>query len=180
MRIPVTVRLMILALALLPPRTAHGQNGAHTLLPGDTVRILVPSLHTGVIEGELLLYRGDSIGVREASTGNEYQFPLTTVRRLEKNQGMDRRRSVRRWAAAGLFLGAAAGLVSGPLIATADPEGGIVGPTLLAGLGGGVLGLGLGAAGGSIFARDHWQRFRTPAPRAGPPPVQIGIRIPVP
>lgn len=176
MRIPFVARLLILAFALLPPAAARAQNGAHTLLPGDTVRVAAPSLHAGVIEGELLLYRGDSIAVRDASTGTEYQFPLSSVRRLEKNQGMDRRRSVRRWAAAGLFLGAAAGLVAGPLIATADPEGGIVGPTLLSGLAGGVVGLGLGAAGGSVFARDHWQRFRTPAPSA----VQVGIRIPVP
>lgn len=179
MRMPFAARLMVLACALLLPGAARAQN-RHTLLPGDTVRIAAPSLHEGLIEGELLLYRGDSIAVREASTGNEYQFPLSTVRRLEKNQGPDRRRSVRKWAAAGLFLGAAAGLVAGPLIATADPGGSIMGPTLLSGLAGGVVGLGLGAAGGSVFARDHWQRFRTPIPPASAPTVQVGIRIPLP
>jgi hypothetical protein len=179
MRIRPARWLMALMLAFVLPRAAEAQNGAHTLLPGDTVRISAPSLHAGMIEGELLLYQGDSIGVREASTGAEYRFPLATVRRLEKNLGMDRRRSVRRWATAGLFLGAAAGLVTGPLMATANPRGGIIGPTLLAGLGGGVLGVGLGAAGGSLFARDHWQRFRTPIPPAAPA-VQIGVTLPIP
>jgi hypothetical protein len=169
---------MLLALALALPRAADAQEARYTLRPGDTVRVAAPTLHEGVIEGELLKYEGDSLGIRDASTGTAYQFPISTIRRLEKNQGRDRGRSMRRWAAAGLFLGAAAGLVSGPLIATADEEGGMVGPTVLAGLGGGVLGLGLGAAGGSVFARDHWQRFRTPIPP--PPPASIGISVPVP
>jgi hypothetical protein len=154
--------LMALALAAVLPRGAEAQNGVHTLEPGDTVRVEAPALHAGVIEGELLMYQGDSLAVREASTGTAYRFPLSTIQRLEKNQGSNRRRSVRHWALAGLFVGAATGLVSGPLIATAEEGGGIVGPTILTGLGGGVLGLGLGAAGGSVFSRDHWQRFRTP------------------
>lgn len=172
--------LMLLALALALPRAARAQEGRYTLRPGDTVRVAAPTLHDGVIEGELLKYEGDSLGIREASTGTAYQFPISTIRRLEKNQGRNRGRSVRRWAAAGLFLGAAAGLVAGPLIATADEEGGMVGPTVLAGLGGGVVGLALGAAGGSVFARDHWQRFRTPIPPPAPPAASIGISVPVP
>lgn len=169
MRIPLARWLTALALFLLLPRAADAQNGHHTLRPGDTVRVYAPSLHDGVIQGELLRYEGDSLGVRDASTGSAYQFPISTIRRLEKNEGMDRRRSVRRWATAGLFIGGALGLVAGPLIATDNPGGGMVGPTVLAGLGGGVLGLGIGAAGGSVFARDHWQRFRTPIPPPSPP-----------
>lgn len=168
MRNPFARLLMALAVAALLPRAADAQNGAHTLQPGDEVRVQAPALHGGVIRGELLLYHSDSLAVRETSTGTSYRFPLSAIQRLEKNQGLDRRRSVRRWALAGLFIGAAAGLVSGPLIAASDEEGGIVGPTILTGLGGGVLGLGVGAAGGSVFARDHWQRFRTPVL---PPPA---------
>jgi len=168
--------LVIVPLAVLP-RAAQAQAGQYTLEPGDTVRVAAPALHDGVIEGELLLYRADSLAVREAATGTAYRFPLETVRRLEKNEGMDRRRSARRWGLAGLFVGAAAGLVSGPLIASADDSGGIAGPTVLAGLGGGVLGLGLGAAGGTLFAGEHWQRFRTPI---APPAAQVAVTIPVP
>lgn len=179
--VPARRLMLALALAVLLPRgVAAQQNGSHTLLPGDTVRVHAPSLHPAVIQGELLLYRGDSLGIREASTGTAYRFPLSAVRRLEKNEGLDRRRSVRRWATAGLFLGGALGLVSGPLIATAEPEGGMIGPTVLAGLGGGVLGLGLGAAGGAIFARDHWQRFRTPIVAPPTPGAELGVRIPAP
>jgi hypothetical protein len=172
-------RLMLLALVLALPRAADAQ-ARHTLTPGDTVRVAAPTLHAGVIQGELLRYEGDTLGIRDASTGAAYQFPISTIRRLEKNEGRDRGRSVRRWATAGLFLGSAVGLVSGPLIATADEEGGMVGPTVLAGLGGGALGLGLGAAGGAVFARDHWQRFRTPIPPPAPPAASVGITIPVP
>ena len=172
--------LMVLALALVLPRTADAQDARYTLRPGDTVRVAAPTLHEGVIQGELLLYAGDSLGIRDASTGTAYQFPTSAIRRLEKNEGMDRRRSMRRWATAGLFLGSAVGLVSGPLIATADAEGGMVGPTVLAGLGGAALGLGLGAAGGAIFAGDYWQRFRTPIPPAVRPAASVGITLPVP
>jgi protein involved in polysaccharide export with SLBB domain len=168
--------LMAFALAAVLPRGAEAQSGRYTLEPGDTVRVAAPSLHEGVIEGELLLYQGDSLAVREASTGTAYRFPLATIQRLEKNQGTNRRRSVRHWMLGGLFVGAAAGLVSGPFIATAEEGGSIVGPTILSGLGGGVLGLGLGAAGGSAFSRDHWQRFQTPIP----PAAQVSVSIPTP
>lgn len=180
MRTPFARLLMAVALAALLPRGAGAQDGRQTLQPGDRVRVQAPALHEGVIEGELLLYRADSLAVREASTGTAYRFPLETIKRLEKNQGVDRRRSVRRWALAGLFVGAATGLVSGPLIAASDEEGSMVGPTVLAGLGGGVLGLGLGAAGGSVFAGDHWQRFRTPIHPPATPAAQLSIRLAAP
>ncbi|HST59641.1 MAG TPA: hypothetical protein VLK84_13145 [Longimicrobium sp.] len=180
MRTPFTRLLMALALATVLPRAAGAQDAPYTLQPGDTVRVGAPALHDGVIQGELVLYQGDSLGVREASTGTAYRFPLAAVQRLEKNLGTDRRRSARRWALAGLFIGAAAGLVSGPLIATEVDDGGIAGPTILTGLAGGVLGLGLGAGGGSVFARDRWQRFRTPILPYTPPAAQVGVTISVP
>ncbi len=180
MRTPFARLLMALALAAVLPRAADAQDAPHTLQPGDIVRVGAPALHEGVVEGELVLYQGDSLGVREASTGTAYRFPLVAVERLEKNLGTDRRRSARHWALAGLFIGAAAGLVSGPLIATDVEGGGIVGPTILAGLGGGVLGLGLGAAGGSVFARDRWQRFRTPIAPYAAPAAEVGVTIPLP
>lgn len=171
MRLPFILRsapYVFLALAL-SGRSAWGQEaGPHTLEPGDTVRVSAPALHEGVIQGELLRYHGDSLAVREWSTGTAYQFPLGTIRRLEKNEGRDRRRSVRHWALAGLFIGAATGLVSGPLIATADEGGGMAGPTLVAGIGGGALGFGMGAAGGALFSADRWQRFRMPVPPPTP------------
>ena len=180
MRIPVARPLILLALAALLPRAASAQNGQHTLLPGDTVRVLAPAHHDGVIEGELLLYQGDTLAVRDASTGTAYRLPLATIHRLEKNEGRDRRRNTRQWALAGLFVGAAAGLVSGPLIAASEDGGGIVGPTVLMGMGGGALGLGLGAAGGSYLAGDHWQRFRTPIHPPAASAVRVSVTLPVP
>lgn len=172
--------LAALALAAALPAGAAAQR-VYTLQPGDTVRVLAPAHHAGVVEGELIAYRPDSLSVRETATGTAYAFPLESVRRLQKHEGVDRRRSVRRWALAGLFVGAAAGLVSGPLIAASDEDGGMVGPTMLTGLGGGVLGLGLGAAGGSLFARDRWQRFSTPIHPPGPPAgVAVTVALPAP
>jgi hypothetical protein len=178
MRTSIIRLLAVLATAAALPAAAAAQH-AYTLQPGDTVRVLAPAFHTGMIEGELLMYRTDTLAVREAATGTAYAFPTEAVRQLYKHQGMDRRRSVRRWALAGLFLGSAAGLVAGPLIATADEEGSIVGPTVLTGLGGAALGVGLGAAGGSMFARDYWQRFRTPIVPSTTG-VALGASIPTP
>lgn len=177
MHTPLGRWLAALALTAVLPSHALAQ---HTLAPGDTVRVLAPAYHAGMIEGEVLRYRVDSLAVRDAATGAEYAFPLTAIRGLQKNEGLDRRRSVRKWALAGLFVGASVGLVSGPLIAARDHEGGMVGPTLLIGLGGGVLGLGLGAAGGSVFAREHWQRFRTPIVPHATPAVALGVTLPAP
>ena len=182
MRIPIARWLAAFALAAALPAHAGAQRVAHTLAPGDTVRVLAPAYHEGMIEGELLVYRTDTLAVRETATGTAYAFPIEAVRGLQKNEGLDRRRSVRKWALAGLFVGAATGLVSGPLIASADDEGSILGPTFLIGAAGGALGLGLGAAGGSMFARDHWQRFRTPIvwPEARSAEVAVGITVPAP
>ena len=180
MRISLALCLAALALSATLPHEALAQNGGHTLLPGDTVRVLAPAYHAQRVQGELVLYQSDTLAVRETGSGTRYAFPVSAVRELYKNEGRDVRRSVRHWARAGLFLGAAAGLVAGPLIATSDAEGGILGPTLVAGLGGGVLGLGLGAAGGTLFARDHWQRFRTPIVPPASTGVALGITLPAP
>ena len=99
------------------------------------------------------------------------------VQRLLKNEGVDRRRSVRRFAVAGLFVGFATGVVLGPLISMERKDDNFVGATVVTSLGGGALGLGLGAAGGSIFSREHWQSFRTPI---RPPAPSVSISIPVP
>ena len=180
-RIP-TGALLILALAALRPMGAAAQNNGHTLLPGDTVRVVAPAWGARMIQGELLLYRADSLAVREAATGMRYAVPLDGVTRLMKNEGLDRRRSVRRWSFAGLFMGFATGVMVGPLVSMQRRDENFVGATLVTSLGGGALGLGLGAAGGSIFARDHWQPFRTPiVVPAYPPPAQtVIVSIPTP
>jgi hypothetical protein len=180
-RIP-TGALLILALAALRPMGAAAQSNGHTLLPGDTVRVVAPAWGARLIQGELLLYRADSLAVREAATGTRYAVPLDGVTRLMKNEGLDRRRSVRRWSFAGLFMGFATGVVVGPLVSMQRKDENFVGATLVTSLGGGALGLGLGAAGGSVFARDHWQPFRTPivAPAYPPPAQTVSVTIPTP
>jgi len=173
--------LLVLASAALLPLSAAAQSHGHTLAPGDTVRVLARAWGTRMVEGELVVYRTDSLAVRETATGTRYAVPLAGVGRLLKNEGLDRRRSVRRSAVAGLFVGIAVGVVSGPLIAMSRDDENFAGTTLLTGLGGGALGIGVGAASGSVFAREHWQPFRTPIlpPSPASTAPAVSIRIPV-
>jgi hypothetical protein len=179
-RIP-TGLLLIFALAALRPMGAAAQSDGHTLLPGDAVRVVAPAWGPRMIQGELLLYRADSLAVREQTTGTLYTVRLDGVTRLMKNEGLDRRRSVRRWSLAGLFMGFATGVLVGPLVSMERKDENFAGATLVTSLGGGALGLGLGAAGGSVFARDHWQPFRMPVSPAYAPPAQtVSVSIPTP
>lgn len=177
MSAPLLRTLLLAALTLLLPMRAAAQGNGHTLQPGDTVRVQADAWGPRLIEGELLLYRADSLALREWATGTRYSVPLPAVQRLLKNEGVDRRRSVRRFATAGVFLGVATGVVLGPLISMQRKDENFIGATVVSSIGGGVLGLGLGAAGGSIFSRERWQPFRTPI---HPPAAPVSVSIPVP
>ena len=174
--------LLLVALCALLPARAAAQSNGHTLEPGDTVRVMANAWGPRAIEGELLVYRPDSLALRETGTGTRYAVELGGVRRLAKNEGFDRRRSVRRWGTAGAFMGFALGVVTGPLISMRRKDDSFERTTLVTSLGGGVLGLGLGAAGGAVFAREHWQPFRTPIrpARHSADGVALEIRIPAP
>lgn len=174
--------LLLLALCAALPARAAAQGNGHTLEPGDTVRVMATAWGPREIEGELLVYHADSLALRETGTGTRYAVELGGVRRLSKNEGFDRRRSMRRAGTAGLFMGIALGVVTGPLISMGRHDESFERTTLVTTLGGGVLGLGLGAAGGALFAREHWQRFRTPIipPRYSSGGMEIGVSIPAP
>lgn len=169
--------LLLSALALLLPAGSAAQGNGHTLEPGDTVRVMASEWGPRLVEGELLVYHTDSLAVRETETGTRYAVALEGVERLLKNEGLDRRRTARHWAVAGIFMGFATGVVLGPLVSMERKDDTFVGATLVTSIGGGVLGLGLGAAGDSLFARDHWQPFRTPI---YPPAATVSLSIPVP
>jgi hypothetical protein len=174
------LRALLLATALLLPARTVAQANGHTLEPGDTVRVAAGAWGPRLVEGELLVYHTDSLAVRETATGTRYAAPLESVQRLLKNEGMDRRRSVRRSAVAGLFVGFATGVVLGPLLSMERKDDNFVGTTAVTSLGGAALGLGLGAASGAIFSRDHWQPFRTPIRPPAPSGATVSISIPVP
>lgn len=177
--LPLRACIFAAALVLLPMHSAAQSNG-HTLQPGDTVRVQAQPWGPRLIEGELLVYQTDSLAVRETTTGTRYAAPTDAVERLLKNEGLDRRRSARRYAVAGLFLGFATGVVIGPLVSMQRKDENFVSATLVTSLGGGALGLGLGAAAGSLFARDRWQPFRTPILPPAPPAATVGVSVPVP
>ncbi|HEX2211705.1 MAG TPA: hypothetical protein VHG93_28720 [Longimicrobium sp.] len=175
--------LTIAALCILPPmRMAAQDNGhnGHTLEPGDTVRVMAQAWGPQLIEGELLVYHTDSLAVLETATGTRYAVALDGVQRLFKNEGLNRRRSARRFAVAGAFMGFATGVVLGPLISMRRKDENFVGATVVSSVAGGALGLGLGAAGGSLFAREHWQPFRTPILPPRPAVATVSVSIPAP
>lgn len=162
MRMIPRLALLLVALAAIAPVDAAAQDAVHTLAPGDTVRVLAPAWGPRRVEGEVVVYHTDSLAVRESATGRRYAVALRDVQELMKNEGPNRRRSVRRSALGGLFVGFAVGVVSGPLLAMGRKDNDFITTTVITGLGGGAAGLGVGAAAGSVFARDHWQPFRTP------------------
>jgi hypothetical protein len=172
--------LLLAAVALLLPMRSAAQSNGHTLEPGDTVRVMARVWGPQLVEGELLVYHTDSLALRETATGTRYAAPLESVQRLLKNEGLDRRRSVRRFAAAGLFVGFATGVVLGPLISMDRKDDNFVGTTAVTSLAGGALGLGLGAASGSLFSREHWQPFRPPVRAPAPSGATVSITIPTP
>jgi hypothetical protein len=153
--------LLAFALAAALAPSAAAQQRAATLAPGDEVRVTAPSLASHTVQGTVLRYSADTLAVREAD-GSVHAFPLGAIGGLAKNMGMDRRRSVRRSSLLGLFVGAAVGLVTGPLVGRNGEEDDFGRTVALTGVGGAAVGLGAGAAMGALFPREHWQSYRTP------------------
>lgn len=162
------IRLVCTFVLLLVSTTPDlaAQREPVTLEPGDTVRVVAPSLAQRRVEGRLVSYRADTVTVAEAGTGTTYAFPVTGVRSLAKNEGRSRSRSTWRTARFGAFLGVAAGLVGGPFIAQQGGGDHFGASVAVSGAGGAVLGTALGAAVGALFPRDQWQRIRVPRPAA--------------
>lgn len=177
------LRKTILALFVAAAAALPAAAQEITIEPGDEVRVVAPSRAPHRIEGEVLLYRGDSLAVRENETGTVYEMPLADVRRLSKNVGLDRGRSIFHSARFGLFLGTAVGAIAGPLIASRDNDPDhfypILGVSTASGI---VLGTALGAAHGALFAGERWQSFRMPV-QAGVTPdggTVVAVSLPVP
>lgn len=177
--------LLLLVLALFAAAPAAAQQ--RQIVPGDRVRVASTETGGERIVGEVTRYENDTLVVRQAGTEREFVMPTDHVRRLSRSEGRNRGRSVRSGARVGLFLGAAAGFVAGPLIAsTQTDDDAFLILTPLATLGGAALGAGLGAAGGAAFGGEHWQEFRMPIPRTPTVAIRAGrepgiaISIPMP
>jgi hypothetical protein len=158
----VSVGVLPLLFLAAAPR-ADAQAAPAMIVPGDEVRVLAPSVSPRTIQGQVLLYQGDSLAVEDAG-GMRHAMHVDQIRRLSRNQGFDRRRSVRYGTLAGMFLGTSVGFVSGPLISMQRKDENFGATTAVSVGTGALLGAGLGALGGSVFAREHWQRFRMPVP----------------
>lgn len=154
--------LLPLLLILCRPGGVAGQSSPSTLHPGDEVQVHAPALRSSRVRGTVVLYQGATLQVREEGTGSVVSIPIEQIRLLARNEGTDRSRSSWWTARLGAFVGGAAGLVTGPLIATTRAPDNFTEVTVASGLVGAAAGAGAGAVLGALFARDHWQRFRMP------------------
>lgn len=155
-------RFLPLILIVFLPSRGGAQVTTNILNTGDEVRVHAPSIRTSRIRGTVVLYQGSTLDLRERGTGAMVSIPVTDIRALARNEGVHRGASSWRMARFGGFVGAAGGLVAGPLIATADADGDVGATMAISGLAGTVGGAALGALVGAVFATDQWQRFRMP------------------
>jgi hypothetical protein len=158
--------LAVLLLLAAAPGAAHAQEArVRALGVGDTVRVVTPDQGEGPFLGVLTAYEWNGLTVRQRGTGVERTIPFSDVRGLARSLGVRREHTAWRGARMGAFSMGAAGLVSGPLIATAESgdRWEIPGTTALAAASGVVLGSALGGALGWALAREEWQEFQPPA-----------------
>jgi hypothetical protein len=132
--------LAVLLLLAAVPGAAHAQHSRiRALGVGDTVRVVTPDQGEGPFMGVLTAYEWQGLTVRQ--------------------------RTAWRGARMGAISLGAAGLVSGPLLATSESgdRWEIPGTTALAAASGAVLGGAIGGALGWALAREEWQEFQPPA-----------------
>ncbi|HEY0036779.1 MAG TPA: hypothetical protein VGB66_08840, partial [Longimicrobium sp.] len=135
---PLVFALLVFAAPAAAQREARG------IVRGDEVRVRAPSAAPGIVRGEVLLYQGDTLALRQAGTGREFALHVDSIRGMAQNLGFDRRRSTVRGARLGLFLGAAVGGVSGPFVAMGGTEDDFGTTAALMLAGGALAGTGLG------------------------------------
>lgn len=162
--------LAVLALAAAPAAAAAQQPAPRALAVGDTLRIVTPNQEEGPFLGVLTAYEWKGMTVRQRGTGVERTIPFADVRGLARSLGVRREHTAWRGARIGAFTLGAVGVVSGPLIATAEAgdRWEIPPTTALTGAAGTLLGGAIGGVLGYTLAREEWQEFRTPI-------VQVGV-----
>ena len=161
--------IAVLALAAAPAAAAAQHAAPRSLAVGDTVRIVTPNQEEGPFLGVLTAYEWKGMTVRQRGTGVERTIPFADVRGLARSLGVRREHTAWRGARIGAFTLGAAGVVSGPLIASAEAgdRWDIPQTTALTGAAGTLLGGAIGGVLGYTLAREEWQEFRTP--------IQVGL-----
>jgi len=157
--------LAVLLLLVVTPGAALAQQArVRTLAVGDTVRVVTPDQGEGPFLGVLTAYEWNGLTVRQRGTGVERTIPFSDVRGLARSLGVRRGHTAWRGARMGAFSLGAAGLVSGPLIATSESgdRWELPGTTALSAASGVVLGGAIGGALGWVLAREEWQEFQPP------------------
>ncbi len=177
--IPLRV-LAVLALAAAPGAAAAQQHAPpRALAVGDTVRIVTPNQEEGPFLGVLTAYEHTGMTVRQRGTGVERTIPFADVRGLARSLGVRREHTAWRGARIGAFALGAAGLVSGPLLATAEAgdRWQIPQTTVLTGTAGTLLGGAIGGVLGYTLAREEWQAFRTVQVGVTPAGATLGVTL---
>ena len=156
---------VLLLLAAVPAAVQAQESRVRALGVGDTVRVVTPDQGEGPFLGVLTAYEWNGLTVRQRGTGVERTIPFADVRGLARSLGVRREHTAWRGARMGAFSLGAAGLVSGPLIATSESgdRWELPGTTALAAASGAVLGGAIGGALGWALAREEWQEFQPPA-----------------
>jgi hypothetical protein len=162
----ISIRVLAALLLCAVPGAARAQHApVRPLAVGDTVRIITPDLGEGPFMGVLTAYAWNGMTVRQRGTGVERTIPFADVRGLARSLGVRRRHTAWRGARVGAFTLGAAGVVTGPIIASAEAgdRWGIPQTTALTAGGGIALGGAIGGALGWMLAREEWQAFQPPA-----------------
>jgi len=162
---PKPILVLFALLALAAPAAAQRRAAPPlTLEVGDTVRVVAPRVSPLPLVGTLSAYRYNELTVRDEGSGEERTVGFPDVEKLARNTGKHRGKSALSGARRGAFLGGAVGAVSGPLLATGDTEDDlkIPGTTVLAAVGGTLVGGVVGGLLGWTLAREEWVEFQRP------------------
>ena len=100
-----TVALLLLAFGLIPLAQVHAQNP--DLLPPHSHIRYWRAEFTESSEADVIAHRGDTLWIRSRESGDSLVLPLTALRRLQVQTGLDDHGAF--GAGVGVFLGAIVG-----------------------------------------------------------------------
>lgn len=166
--------LLVAALAVVPSGNLLAQQNS-PVVTGDRVRVSAPSVSEDPLVGTVLVMDSDSCVIDVEGRYKPVAVPLTSLESVEVYRGQ------RSFAAQGAAGGAIGGGIIGVGLAIKvchdwdacrwDNENKTLLVTVVAGVGGAVLGAGLGALVGAFSKTDSWEELPLDEIRVGPAPI---------
>lgn len=149
------MRIFPLALAALLLAAPAAAQEASDGLTGTRVRVTAPYFLPAPLQGTVVSYTQQGLGVLGEEGGDTVLLPLRAISRLDKFAGGSAGSTAWYRGRVGAFIGAGLGLVAGPLLAKVTDRA--MGQSVLIG---GAVGLGagftIGAAWGAASPRERW------------------------